>query len=87
MQIAAERTQTAPPDRPIGIALLRGEPQTHGGITIIPLLAPLASRRSYITLDEAAPRGFQISEVDEHGSVPQLLVSNPLPEDVLLYDG
>ena len=40
MQIAVDRATTAPPDRPVGIALLRGEPQTHGGITIIPLLAP-----------------------------------------------
>ena len=87
MQIAVDRATTAPPDRPVGIALLRGEPQTHGGITIIPLLAPLAPRRAYITLDEAAPRGFRISEVDEHGTVPQLLVSNPLSQDVLLYDG
>ena len=87
MQIAPERTRAATPERPVGVALLRGEPQTHGGITIIPLLAPLPARRAYITLDEAAPRGFHISEIDEHGSVPQLLVRNPLAEDVLLYDG
>ena len=64
-----------------------GEPQTHRGITIVPLLATAEPRRAYVTLDEAAPLGFRVDEVDAHGSVPELLVRNPLDVDVLLYDG
>jgi hypothetical protein len=41
----------------------------------------------YLTLDDALPRGFRIRETSETGSVPEVLVENPLPDDVLLYDG
>jgi hypothetical protein len=64
-----------------------GEPQTHGGITIIPLVGAALPQRAYITLDEAMPLGFTVEEVDAHGHVPELLVRNPLTTDVLLYDG
>lgn len=64
-----------------------GPPQTHGGVTIVPLLSAALPRRVYITLDEAMPQGFTIEEVDAHGHVPELLVRNPLTTDVLLYDG
>ena len=74
-------------DRPSTIDLRLGAPQTHGGITIVPLLCPGLPVRAYVTLDEAAPRGFTVEEVDRHGSVPELLVENPLDVDVLLYDG
>jgi hypothetical protein len=40
-----------------------------------------------VTLDEALPLGFRITEIDEGGSVPELLVVNPLEANVLLYDG
>ena len=44
-------------------------------------------RAEYLTFEEAAPLGFRISEVDEDGSVPELLAENPLDRNVLLYDG
>ena len=69
------------------IQLRLGDPQTHGGITIVPLLGAAPPVRSYITLDEAMPLGLAIEEVDAHGHVPELLVRNPLTTDVLLYDG
>jgi hypothetical protein len=75
------------PNPPHATPLRLGVPQTHGGITIVPLLVTALPQRAYITLDEAMPLGFTIEEVDVHGHVPQLLVRNPLTTDVLLYDG
>jgi hypothetical protein len=64
-----------------------GEPTTHRGIVVCPLFPVADPVASYLTLDEALPRGLAISEVSESGSVPQLAVSNPLDERVLLFDG
>ncbi|MFM7694580.1 MAG: ARPP-1 family domain-containing protein [Actinomycetota bacterium] len=72
---------------PTAITLTPGRPQTHGGITVVPLLATAPPRADYLTLDAALPRGFTITEVDDAGHVPELLVGNPLDRDVLLYDG
>ena len=64
-----------------------GEPMEHRGIVIAPLFPRRDPVAHYVTLDEALPRGLRISEVDEAGSVPELMVDNPLDERVLLYDG
>lgn len=72
---------------PTAITLAPGRPQTHGGITVVPLLATAPPRADYLTLDAALPRGFTITEVGDTGHVPELLVGNPLDRDVLLYDG
>jgi hypothetical protein len=64
-----------------------GEPVEHRGIVVTPLFPRLQPRAEYLTFEEAAPLGFRISEVDEAGSVPQLLAENPLEKNVLLYDG
>jgi hypothetical protein len=64
-----------------------GEPVEHRGIVITPLFPRRDPVAQYITLDEALPRGFRVREVSEAGVVPELLVENPLPHDVLLYDG
>jgi hypothetical protein len=64
-----------------------GEPVTHRGIVLCPLFPRLTPGADYATLDEALPLGFQITEVDEAGAVPELTVHNPLDKDVLLYDG
>jgi len=42
---------------------------------------------AYVTLDEALAGGLRVREVDESGSVPELVVENPLDSRVLLYDG
>ena len=52
--------------------------------------APLPRRdpvARYTTLDDALARGFEITETGPEGAVPELAVSNPLDEAVLLYDG
>lgn len=64
-----------------------GEPVEHRGIVVTPLFPRRDPVASFITLDEALPQGLRITEVDEAGSVPELVVRNPLTERVLLYDG
>jgi hypothetical protein len=64
-----------------------GDAVEHRGIVIVPLFPRRDPVAPYITLGEALPCGLRVREVSEAGSVPELLVENPLAEDVLLYDG
>jgi ARG and Rhodanese-Phosphatase-superfamily-associated Protein domain len=64
-----------------------GEPVEHRGIVLAPLFPRVTPRAAYLTLEEAVPLGLTVTEVDAAGSVPELLVSNPLDASVLLYDG
>ena len=64
-----------------------GEPVEHRGVVIAPLFPRRQPQAQYVTLEETLPLGFRITEVDEAGSVPELLVVNPLDANVLLYDG
>jgi hypothetical protein len=64
-----------------------GEPVAHRGIVVIPLFPRRDPVAAYVTLDEALAGGLRIREVDEAGTVPELVVENPLAERVLLYDG
>jgi hypothetical protein len=64
-----------------------GEPVVHRGIMIAPLFPRRQPCADYITLEEALPLGFRVTEVDAAGSVPELLAGNPLDTSVLLYDG
>jgi hypothetical protein len=64
-----------------------GEPVEHRGIVIAPLFPGRDPVAAYVTLDEALAGGLRVREVDEAGTVPELVVENPLAERVLLYDG
>ena len=64
-----------------------GDPVEHRGIVIAPLYPRNSPKAEYLTLEEALPLGFQITEIDEAGSVPELKGGNPLDQAVLLYDG
>src|SRR3954454_7317319 len=64
-----------------------GDPVERRGVIITPLFPRQQPRAAYITLEEAIPLGFNVKEVDAAGSVPELLASNPLEANVLLYDG
>ena len=64
-----------------------GEPVEHRGVVIAPLFPRRQPVASYVTLEEAIPLGFHVGEIDEAGSVPELLARNPLDANVLLYDG
>ncbi len=67
--------------------LQAGEPVTHRGITVVPLFPAVDPVAQYVTLAEASPLGFTITEVDESGDVGELIAINPTPHRVLLYDG
>ena len=64
-----------------------GEPTEHRGIVVCPIFPRRDPVAAYLTLDEALSRGLRISETSESGSVPELVVENPLDARVLLYDG
>lgn len=64
-----------------------GDAFVHRGIVVCPLFPRHDPSASYVTLDEALPRGLRIRETSESGSVPELVVENTLAERVLLYDG
>ncbi len=64
-----------------------GDPVEHRGIVIAPLFPRQDSIAEFVTLEEALPLGFRITEIDAAGSVPELIASNPLDSPVLLYDG
>ena len=64
-----------------------GEPVEHRGVVIAPLFPRRTPVAAYVTLEEALPLGFRVTELDEAGAVPELKVVNPLEENVLLYDG
>ncbi len=64
-----------------------GDPVERRGVVIAPLFPRTDPRAEYLTLDEAIPLGFHVTELDAAGSVPELLAKNPLDSNVLLYDG
>ncbi len=64
-----------------------GHPVERRGVVIAPLFPRTDPRAAYLTLDEAIPLGFHVTELDAAGSVPELLAKNPLDSNVLLYDG
>ena len=63
------------------------EPTIHRGITVVPLFPRRDPGAAYTTLAAALHRGLRITETSAAGSVPELVVANPLDEWVLLYDG
>src|ERR1051326_8950651 len=64
-----------------------GDPVEHRGVVIPPLFPRTDPRADYLTLEQAIPLGFHVTEIDAAGSVPELLAKNPLDSNVLLYDG
>ncbi len=64
-----------------------GEPVEHRGVVIAPLFPRTDPHAEYLTLEQAIPLGFHVTELDAAGSVPELLAKNPLDSNVLLYDG
>jgi ARG and Rhodanese-Phosphatase-superfamily-associated Protein domain len=64
-----------------------GDPAAYRGVVVTPLFPRRTPVAPYLTLSEALPLGLRVTEIDKDGSVPELAVVNPLPTDVLLYDG
>lgn len=64
-----------------------GETQVHGGMSVIPLFDSMENS-GYITLKEALDSELLvITELDQHGAVPELKVHNLEDVPVLLLDG
>jgi len=63
-----------------------GEPVAHRGIVVAPLFPRHDPVAAYVTLDEALADGLRVREASESGSVPELVVENPLAERVLIAD-
>jgi hypothetical protein len=67
-----------------------GPARTFAGLSVVPLLAREVARgeRPYRTLDQALRDGtVRVTEVDAHGSVPELRFVNDGDRPVLLIDG
>jgi len=65
-----------------------GEAQHYRNLTVFPLLSPNPKNAFYMTLEQAlAQNSLHITEVDEGGSVPELLLKNRGEQPVLLLDG
>ena len=65
-----------------------GHPTTFRNLSIFPLQNPEAKPADYITLTEALKREtVEISEVSDHGQVPELLFDNHDDKPVLIVDG
>jgi hypothetical protein len=83
-----EQTLSSRSDRPKRTFHFQvGEPVEHRGIVVAPLFPLRDPVASYVTLAEAIESGLEIAETGPDGTVPELTVTNPLDEAVLLYDG
>ena len=65
-----------------------GEMQEFGNMVVIPLLTYTNHSPDYLTLKEALDEKLlTVTEVNQTGSVPELLVSNQADQPVLILDG
>ncbi len=65
-----------------------GQTTAHNNMAWFPLLDAASPAADYLTLDEALNQGHaRVTEVDEGGSVPELMFSNESARRVLLLDG
>src|SRR5205085_8331857 len=64
-----------------------GDAIEHRGVVLCPIFPRVTPSTDYVTLEDALPLGFRVTEVDASGAVPELAVQNPLDKDVLLFDG
>jgi hypothetical protein len=71
------------------VNIQKGTEQVYGDMSIIFFSKDRYPKRDYITLDEAikSKESFQVKEVSEDGSVPELRVINRLKKRVLFIDG
>lgn len=65
-----------------------GEPLSHDGLNVHPLIRASLLGKDYLTLDEALKLNVaRVTEISESGSVPQLLFRNHGDQAVFLLDG
>lgn len=74
--------------KPLLAALKVGSPASHDRLTLIPLYGNGEPSLDYVLGAEAIETGgLEVTEVDEQGHVPELLVVSTLDKQVLLLDG
>jgi hypothetical protein len=62
--------------------------QVYQNLTIFPLLGGSIKKPGYLTLEQALEKGcLTVTEIDEGGSVPELLVVNTGTDPVMLVEG
>jgi hypothetical protein len=65
-----------------------GRKQVYKNMAVFPLLSDYSLVSDYILLDEALSTGMiEVTEVSEHGAVPNLKIHNKSPRMVLILDG
>lgn len=65
-----------------------GRKQVYKNMAVYPLLSDYSLSLEYILLDEALGSGvIEVTEVNDHGAVPNLKVHNKSPKMVLILDG
>ena len=65
-----------------------GRKQVYKNMAVYPLLSDYSLGLEYILLDEALGSGvIEVTEVNDHGAVPNLKVHNKSPKMVLILDG
>ena len=65
-----------------------GKGQSYKNLTLYPVLSDEVIPFDYLTLDEALSQNLiEVVEVDQHGSVPELMVVNKSDKMVLILDG
>jgi len=65
-----------------------GRKQYYKNLALFPLLSEYEAGLDYLTLDEAFAGGlFEVGEIDQGGSVPEIKVVNKAPRRVLILDG
>src|SRR3954469_12218384 len=63
-----------------------GTPDVCGPLAVFPLFGP-EPNLGYVAFAQAVSAGASVKELDAHASVNDLLVLNPTPMPVLLYEG
>ncbi len=64
-----------------------GEPLDHKSLRVVPLIGPSCKEPSYRLFGPDLAEDVEVNEVDAEGSVPNLRVTNRLPDRILLLDG
>lgn len=63
-----------------------GDPEVHGALAVFPLFGPVP-QLDYVSFALGRAAGVSIKELEQGASVNDLLVLNPTPRPVLLYEG
>lgn len=84
------QTHSTPHDQPLAGLLAEplrvGDPDLAGPLAVFPLFGPPA-RLAYRAFADAIAHGLRVGELEGGASVNDLSVTNPIPHDVLLYEG